>query len=155
MKWLEEELAALEEEISECIKQNPLWREQETLLRSVPGVGPITAAVLVAELPELGTLNRQKIAALVGVAPFNKDSGPRKGKRRIYGGRSAVRSTLYMATLVAVRFNPVIKAFYERLIANGKEKKVALTACARKLLTILNAILRQAQPWRPPSFARA
>ena len=155
VKWLEEELAALEEEISECIKQNPLWREQETLLRSVPGVGPITAAVLVAELPELGTLNRQKIAALVGVAPFNKDSGPRKGKRRIYGGRSAVRSTLYMATLVAVRFNPVIKAFYERLIANGKEKKVALTACARKLLVILNAILRQAQPWRPPSSASA
>lgn len=155
IEWLEEELAALEKGIQEQIKENPLWREQEELLRSVPGIGPVTSAVLLAELPELGTLNRQKIAALVGVAPFNKDSGPRKGKRRIYGGRSSVRSTLYMATLVAVRFNPVIKAFYERLIANGKEKKVALTACARKLLVILNAILRQSQPWRPPSVVRA
>jgi transposase len=155
IEWLEEELAALEKEIQELIRENPLWRKQEELLRSVPGVGPVTSAVLLAELPELGTLNRQKIAALVGLAPFNKDSGPRKGKRRIYGGRSAVRSTLYMAALVAVRFNPVIRAFYERLIANGKEKKVALTACARKLLVILNAILRQGEPWRPPSVVRA
>ena len=121
-------------------------------MRSVPGIGPITAAVLVAELPELGMLNRQKIAALVGVAPFNRDSGPRKGKRRIFGGRAAVRSNLYMATLVAVRFNPVIRAFYKQLVQRGKEKKVALTACARKLLVILNAMLRQAEPWRAPSM---
>jgi len=153
--WLKAELAALNEEIDEFIKQNPLWREQEKLLRSVPGLGPITAAVLLAELPELGKLNRQKIAALVGVAPYNRDSGPRKGKRRIYGGRSGVRSTLYMATLSATRHNPVIRAFYERLVGRGKEKKVALTACARKLLVIMNAMLRQAQPWCPPSSVRA
>jgi transposase len=155
MKWLEEEIESLEKEIAERIEQDPLWREQEEQLRSIPGVGPVTAAVMLAELPELGTLNRQKIAALVGLAPFNKDSGPRKGKRRIYGGRCAVRSTLYMAALSAVRFNPVIKAFYERLIANGKVKKVALTACARKLLVIMNAMLRQDQSWRPPTVLRA
>ena len=104
---------------------------------------------MLAELPELGTRNRQQIAALVGVAPLNKDSGKKRGKRRVFGGRASVRRTLYMATLVATKFNPVIRAFYERLLARGKEKKVALTACMRKLLVILNAMIRSNQAWRP------
>jgi transposase len=148
--WLEEDLKSLQEEISRFIKLNQAWQEKEALLRSVPGVGPVTSFTLLADLPELGTLNRQKIAALVGVAPFNRDSGPRRGKRRIFGGRAGVRGVLYMAALVGSKNNPVIKSFYERLLAKGKEKKVAIVACMRKLLVILNAIVRDRQPWNPP-----
>lgn len=147
--WLEDELKSLEEEIARFIQSNTAWQEKEALLRSVPGVGPVTTFTLMAELPELGTLNRQKVAALVGVAPFNRDSGPRRGKRRIFGGRAGVRRALYMAALVGSKSNPVIRAFYERLLANGKEKKVALAACMRKLLVILNAMLRDQKPWNP------
>lgn len=146
--WLEGKLKELEAEIGQMIRHSPIWREKEAILRSVPGIGPITAVTLLADLPELGTLNRQKIAALVGVAPFNKDSGPRRGKRRIFGGRASVRRTLYMGTLVATRFNPVIRRFYQNLIQRGKPTKVALTACMRKLLVILNAMLRNGEPWR-------
>ena len=147
--WLEEELKAIDEEISDFIRRSPLWKDKENLLRSVPGVGTVTACTLLAELPELGTLNRKKIAALVGVAPFNKDSGRRQGKRRIREGRARVRCVLYMATLAAVRCNPVINQFYHRLLARGKAKKVALVACMRKLLIILNAIMAHQTPWQP------
>ena len=149
IEWLQTELKALESEIEQCIQQCPAWKEKEVLLLSVPGVGPVTASTLLAELPELGTRNRQQIAALVGVAPLNHDSGKKRGKRRVFGGRASVRRTLYMATLVATKFNPVIRAFYERLLARGKEKKVALTACMRKLLVILNAMIRDNHAWRP------
>lgn len=149
LAWLDEELAALNQEIDDFIQKTPEFKAKEELLRSTPGVGPVTSAILLADLPELGQLSRQKIAALVGVAPFNNDSGPRRGKRRVAGGRMAVRNVLYMATVAAVRFNPVIKAFYDRLLKQGKEKKVALVACMRKLLTILNAMMRTSQPWKP------
>jgi transposase len=140
--WLESELQDLDNEITKFIHQSPIWKEKDKLLRSVPGVGPVTSATILAMLPELGTLNRKKIAALVGVAPVNKDSGRRQKKRRVYGGRANVRSVLYMAALSASKHNPRIKAFYDHLIQMGKEKKVALTACMRKLLVILNAIIR-------------
>jgi transposase len=140
--WLESELRDLDNEITKFIHQSPIWKEKDKLLRSVPGVGPVTSATILAMLPELGTLNRKKIAALVGVAPVNKDSGKRQKKRRVYGGRANVRSVLYMAALSASKHNPRIKAFYDHLIRMGKEKKVALTACMRKLLVILNAIIR-------------
>jgi transposase len=146
--WLETELDSLEADINHCIQENEEWREKQALLCSMPGVGKITAATLVAELPELGKLNRQKIAALVGVAPFNKDSGKKRGRRRIFGGRAAVRRTLYMAALVATRFNPVIRRFYERLLQRGKEKKVALTACMRKMIVILNSMVRKGETWQ-------
>lgn len=156
IEWLNEETKRIEKDMDDFIQQTPLWREQDELLRSVPGIGSITACTLLSELPELGHLDRKEIAALVGVAPFNHDSGRLRGKRRIRGGRTSVRSTLYMATLAAIRFNPIIKAFYNHLIANGKEKKVAVVACMRKLLTILNAILRTRQPWCPvPSVCQA
>ncbi len=148
ISWLEEELKSLEDEIAGFIKRCPLWQAREELIQSVPGVGPVTAFTLLAELPELGTLNRQKIAALVGLAPFNRDSGPRRGKRRIFGGRAGVRCVLYMAALSASKRNPVIRAFYQRLLDNGKEKKVALTACMRKLLVILNAMVRDGNSWQ-------
>jgi transposase len=147
--WLQDEIQSLEEEMKRFIQANPLWQEKEALLQSVPGVGKVTAFTLLAELPELGTLNRQKIAALVGVAPFNSDSGRRQGKRRIFGGRAGVRGALYMAALVGTQSNPVIKTFYERLLARGKGKKVALAACMRKLLVILNAMVRDQKPWNP------
>lgn len=146
--WLETELHGLEQDISRFISKSPVWQEKEVLLRSVPGVGPVTAFTLLAELPELGTLNRQKIAALAGLAPFNKDSGPRRGKRRIFGGRAGVRNVLYMAALSASKTNPVIRDFYQRLLNNGKEKKVALVACMRKLLVILNAMVRDGLSWQ-------
>ena len=131
-------------------RQSPMWREKEDLLRSVPGVGPVTATTLLAELEELGRgLNRKKIAALVGVAPFNCDSGKMHGRRAIWGGRAYVRNTLYMAALAAKRYNPVIQTFYERLIQAGKRPKVALVACMRKLLTILNSMVRSGKSWRP------
>lgn len=146
--WLSVQLKAIDEEIVRCVESDPQWHELYTLLRSVPGIGPVTAATLIADLPELGQVNRQQIAALVGVAPFNRDSGAKKGKRRIFGGRAHVRNTLYMATLVATRCNSIIKRFYERLLQSGKEKKVALVACMRKLLVILNAMVRSGQAWR-------
>ena len=147
--WLQADIELLEQQINQAIAANPRWSETAKRVESVPGVGSITASTLVADLPELGQLNRQKIAALVGVAPFNHDSGKRRGHRRIFGGRASVRSVLYMATLSAIRHNPVIKSFYERLIAKGKIKKVALTACMRKLLVILNAMVKTGQDWAP------
>ncbi len=148
LDWLETELAEIEEDLNDWIDQNAQWREKRSGLESVPGVGEVTAFTLLAELPELGTLSRQKIAALVGLAPFNRDSGRFRGRRHIFGGRSDVRSVLYMAALSGIRFNPVLKAFYDRLIAKGKLFKVAITACMRKLLTILNAIARDGSAWQ-------
>jgi transposase len=150
LDWLQQEINALEEQINQALAANSEWAETAKRLQSVPGVGTITASTLVADLPELGQLNRQKIAALVGVAPFNNDSGKRRGKRRIFGGRTSVRSVLYMAALSATKHNPVIKAFYERLLAKGKVKKVAITACMRKLLVILNSMVKSGQDWVAP-----
>lgn len=147
LDWLEEELKELDNEIDQLLQQSDEWREKAEILSSVPGVGPVTVSTLIAKLPELGARNRQQIAALVGVAPVNKDSGKKRGKRRVFGGRASVRRVLYMATLAATKFNPVIRSFYERLLANGKEKKVALTACMRKLLVILNSMLRYKSLW--------
>ena len=148
--WLEGHLDGLDRELSDLLRSSPLWREKEDLLRSVPGVGPILTITLLATLPELGSLNRHQIAALAGVAPFNRDSGTLRGRRTVWGGRPHVRSALYMATLVATRFNPVIHSFYQRLCAAGKPKKVALIACMRKLLTILNAMLKHGALWQQP-----
>jgi transposase len=147
--WLQAEIEALEQQISQAIKADPAWTETAQRVESVPGIGFITATTLVADLPELGHLNRQKIAALVGVAPFNHDSGKHRGKRRIFGGRTSVRSVLYMATLSAIRHNPVIKDFYQHLLNQGKLKKVAITACMRKLLVILNTMVKTGQDWNP------
>jgi transposase len=151
LRRLERDLAALDEELDRRIRDSPAGREREDLLRSMPGVGPATTRVLVANLSELGTLTRKPLAALVGLAPFACESGRWRGQRHIWGGRAQVRSALYMATLAATRHNPVIRAFYLRLRAAGKSGKVALVACARKLLTILNALLRDRVPWRPPA----
>ena len=151
IRWLTKALAEIEADLGTRIRSSPIWRERDTLLHSVPGVGDITAYTLIADLPELGHLDRRKIAALVGVAPFNRESGHWRGRRMIAGGRPAVRSVLYMATLTAVRFNPAIAHFYQRLTAAGRPKKVALTAAMRKLLTILNAMLRDQRPWQPQS----
>ena len=150
IEWMTTEIEALEKLINQAIMDNPAWRETARRLETTPGIGAITASTLVADLPELGQLNRQKIAALVGVAPFNRDSGKRRGKRHIFGGRSSIRSVLYMATLSAIKHNPVIKSFYQRLLDKGKLKKVALTACMRKLLVILNAMVKSQQDWLPP-----
>ena len=146
---LRRQLAALDREVATLIQASPVWRARDNLLRSVPGIGTVTASLLVAALPELGRLNRKQIAALVGVAPHNRDSGSYRGKRSVWGGRAPVRASLYMAALVATRFNPVIKTFYARLCAAGKPKKVALTACMRKLLTILNRMLHTQSSWNP------
>lgn len=148
IQWLEQEQVELAAQISQLIQSLPEWQEKERILKSVPGIGPVNASTLLAELPELGNTSRQKIAALAGVAPYNHDSGKKRGRRKTGGGRSGVRSAFYMACLSASQHNPVIKRFYERLIAQGKETKVALTACMRKLLTILNAMLRKKEPWR-------
>ena len=145
---LKEEKKRLDEQIHEAMKQQPAWQEQSEILRSAPGIGPVTTATLLAELPELGKMDRKKIAALVGVAPMNYDSGRKRGYRKTKGGRGEVRSVLYMATLVATRRNPVIQTQYQHLLKRGKEKKVALTACMRKFLTILNAMQRDQQPFR-------
>jgi transposase len=147
--WLEDELEELDGDLKERLHQSPAWREKEDLLRSVKGVGPVAAMTFLAELPELGLLNRKQIAALVGVAPYNCDSGQMHGKRAIWGGRAAVRNALYMATLSASQHNPIIQVHYQRLLAAGKQKKVALIACMRKLLTILNAMLRTRTSWQP------
>lgn len=149
LTWLEDTLRQLEATLAELVQASPAWRATEQLLRSVKGVGVVTATTLLAELPELGQLNRKQIAALVGVAPFACDSGQQRGKRVIWGGRASVRQALYMAALSATRFNPVIRAFYTRLVQAGKVKKVALVACMRKLLTILNAIVKSGQAWQP------
>jgi len=147
--WLQRRLGRLDEDLHQAIRTSPAWRAQDDLLQSVPGVGPVLARTLLASLPELGHLDRKAIAALVGVAPLNRDSGTFRGRRRVWGGRAAVRAVLYMGTLVAVRHNPVLRAFYQRLRAAGKLPKVALTACMRKLLTILNAMLKQQTRWNP------
>ena len=146
--WLDKRIARLETDLGDRLKKSPVWCHKATLLESVPGVGNVTTFSLLADLPELGTLNRQKISALVGLAPFADDSGTRKGQRYIRGGRAELRCVLYMATLSATKYNPPIKAMYDRLIAAGKPFKLAMTACMRKLLTILNAILKNNQPWK-------
>lgn len=148
IQWLSTNLKELDKEIEDFVEGTPFWKEKDAILQSVPGVGPVTSATMLGMLPELGLLNRHEIAALVGVAPLNKDSGKKQGKRRVFGGRADVRSVLYMAALSAKKFNPVIRKFYERLLKQGKEKKVALTACMRKLLVILNAMMHTHQPWR-------
>jgi len=147
LTWLQTELDDLELELQRTIEASPAWRAAEEVLRSVPGVGPVTARTVIADLPELGQTPAKRIAALVGVAPFNVDSGRLRGKRRVWGGRADVRSVLYMATVSAVRCNPVIRAYYERLVKAGKPKKVALIAALHKLLTILNAMLKQKTHW--------
>jgi len=147
IEWLQYEIEVLDAQAKTLIEDDQSWQEKERILKSAKGVGPVTAFTLLAELPELGTLNRQQIAALVGVAPMNKDSGKKRGKRRIFGGRASVRSVLYMAALSASKTNPDIKIFYDRLLKNGKAKKVALTACMRKLLVTLNAMIRDMKMW--------
>jgi transposase len=146
---LRAQLASLDGDIEGTVRASPLWRETENLLTSVPGIGDVTARTLIAELPELGQLDRRKLAALVGVAPVNRDSGQFRGHRAIAGGRTSLRNTLFMATLVAVRHNAVLRAHYQALIARGRPKKVALVACIRRLLGILNAIVRTNTPWQP------
>jgi transposase len=148
--WLQKELSALETDLDDAVRATPAWRVAENLLASVPGIGKTSARTLIAELPELGSLDRRKIAALVGVAPINRDSGTCRGRRMIMGGRASVRTALYMPTLTAIRHNPALQAFYQRLIARGRPAKVAITACMRKLLVILNAILRDHTPWQTP-----
>ena len=147
LKWLKQQLDNLDKDIEAKIKSSPIWKEKDDLLKSVPGVGQVLSMTLLGTLPELGNLTRKQVAALAGVAPFNRDSGKYRGKRTTKGGRARVRPPLYMATLAATRFNPVIKEYYAHLLDMGKIKKVALTACMRKLLVILNAILREHRPW--------
>jgi transposase len=147
--WLEKQIDRLDVDLTAGLRSSPAWRAKDELLRSFKGVGPITSSTLLVSLPELGELDRRAIAALVGLAPFNRDSGVMRGRRSIYGGRSQVRTLLYMAATTAIRSNPVIRAFYERLKARGKPHKVAMVACMRKMLTILNAMVRQSTPWTP------
>jgi len=153
LAYLNQEITDLEAQIEQFIQTHAEFKAKDELLRSVPGIGPVTAAIMISDLPELGKLDRRRIAALVGVAPFSDDSGFRKGKRRIKGGRPALRTVLYMATISASRFNPIIREFYDHLLKMGKLKKVALVACMRKLLTFLNAMIRDLKPWNPPSMA--
>ena len=145
--FLDLQLKEIDDDLGRRLRESPLWREREKLLRSVPGVGPVTTFNLLADLPELGSLDRRAVAALVGVAPLSRDSGQFRGVRSCWGGRAKVRAALYMSTLVAVQRNPVLKEFYERLLKAGKPRKVALTACMRKLLTILNAMLKNGTKW--------
>lgn len=152
IEWLKARITELEEEIDDTIKKSPVWREKDDLLQTVKGIGPATSRMLIGRLPELGTLNRKKIAALVGIAPFNNDSGRRSGQRAIWGGRAEVRSALYMAAVTAARCNPTFRSFYTRLINAGKAPKLALTAVMRKLLITLNAMLRDRKPWAPPAL---
>jgi transposase len=149
IRFLERRIREADDELHSAVKASPAWRVKDDLLQSVPGVGRVVSLTLLAELPELGRLSHKEIAALVGVAPLNRDSGTLRGKRLVYGGRAPVRAALYMAALVASKCNPVIRAFYRRLRGAGKPAKVALTACMRKLLTILNAIARSGTPWTP------
>src|SRR5215207_3417581 len=150
VRWPEKELERTDRDLDGTIEESPAWRENEELLRSVPGVGPVLARTLLAELPELGSLQPKQLAALVGVAPLNRDSGAFRGRRAVWGGRATVRASLYMGALVATRHNPQIKEFYERLLSAGKPRKVALVACMRKLLIILNAMLKNHTPWNSP-----
>lgn len=145
---LQAQLDEIDRDLDDTIRRTPAWREKDDLLKSVPGIGDVTARVLIAQLPELGNVDRRKIAALVGVAPINRDSGAMRGHRAVAGGRAYVRNTLYMATLTAVRYNPVIRDHYERLVDVGRPKKLAIVACMRHLLTILNAIIRDGRPWQ-------
>lgn len=147
IEWLETRLSDVEKGLRKAIKASPVWREKDELLQSTPGVGPTLSATLLTQLPELGTLNRHQVAALSGVAPLNRDSGLMRGKRTVWGGRPRVRRALYMAALVGTRYNSVIRAFYQRLCSEGKAKKVALVACMRKLLTILNSMVKRHTPW--------
>jgi transposase len=151
LTWLRKEVARVDDDIDTLIKQSPVWRANEELLRSAKGVGPVLASTLLGRLPELGKLNRKEIAALAGIAPINRDSGQQRGKRSIYGGRADVRTVLYMATVNAVRHNPSLSGFYQRLVAAGKPKKVALVAAMRKLLTILNAMMRDGKAYAIPA----
>lgn len=148
--WLKKSLKDVDRDRDQLIKRSPLWQAKADLLRSAPGIGPITSASLIADLPELGQLNRHEIAALVGVAPFNRDSGRQRGRRAVWGGRASVRNTLYMATLTATRCNPMIQPFYQKLIHAGKPHKVAMTACMRKFIVILNTMLKNQTPWQCP-----
>jgi transposase len=152
IRWLEKRLSGFDDELGELIRTTPLWRERDELLRSVPGVGKVLSSTLLAQLPELGMLNRKQIAALAGLAPFNRDSGNMRGSRRIWGGRAQVRRVLYMATVAGIRSNPAIKTFYLRLRAGGKPAKPALTACMRKFLVILNAMLHNKTHWQTPAL---
>jgi transposase len=145
---LEAQLTALDRDIDDTIRGSPAWRAADDLLQSVPGIGDVTARTLIAEMPELGRLDRREAAALIGVAPVNRDSGQMRGHRAIAGGRTTIRNVLYMATLTAIRWNPVLKPHYQQLIARGRPKKVAIVACMRRLLGILNAILRAGTPWK-------
>jgi len=149
--FLRRQLADINRDLDTAIRNSPVWREKDDLLRSVPGIGRVVATTLLCELPELGRLNRKQAAALVGVAPFNRDSGKMRGRRSIFGGRASVRAALYMATLCASKRNPVISTFYDRLVAAGKRKKVALVACMRKLITILNSMMRDNAHWQLPA----
>ena len=149
IEFLDRQLADIDDDMQKLIKQTPAWREADDLLQSVPGVGPVLASTLTALVPELGKLDRKEIASLIGVAPFNRDSGAHAGKRTTWGGRAPVRAVLYMAANSARRFNPVIASMYDRLVSNGKPAKVALVACMRKLLTILNAMKRDSRTWSP------
>ena len=148
IEWLKKRIHIVDYDLDQAIKTSPAWRAKTDLLKTVPGVGRVTALTFLTQLPELGTLSHKQIAALVGVAPFNRDSGTLRGKRHVWGGRAAVRGVLYMATLAAIRFNPPLKTFYTRLRAAGKLPKIALVAAMRKLLTILNALTRDRRPWR-------
>ena len=147
IKWFQKQLEEIDSDLDNAVKGSPIWREKDDLLQSVPGVGKVLSRTLLSLVPELGTLGKKQLAALVGVAPLNWDSGQQRGRRCVWGGRAHVRAVLYMSALVAARFNPVIRAFHARLIAAGKLPKVALVACMRKLLTILNAIVRDRTPW--------
>lgn len=149
LDWLGNRLDKINDEIRKIIRKSPIWREKEGILRSAPGIGPVISAAIITDLPELGTLNRKQISSLVGVAPLNRDSGKYRGNRTIWGGRASVRCALYMGTVVATRFNPVIKKFYQRLIEAGKKPKVAIVACMRKLLTILNVMIKDGKKWQP------
>ena len=148
IKWLKARIKGTEGDMGRAIKQSPIWHAKADLLLSIPGVGAITVATVIAELPELGTLNRREVSALVGVCPYNRDSGRLRGKRRIFGGRACVRSVLYMAALAAIRAKGVIATTYEHLLAAGKLKKVAIVACMRKLLVTMNAMVRDNKPWQ-------
>ena len=147
--WLEKEVEGLNQQLEQIVEEDPSCKHNMQLMQTVPGVGVVTATTLVGQLPELGKLNRQQIAALVGVAPMNRDSGHMRGRRRVFGGRTAVRNA-HMAVLSGIRCNPQIKAFYDRLVANGKENKVAMTACMRKLIVTLNAMMRDEEAWHCP-----
>ena len=151
--WLEERIAELDEQLQSRLVSSSEWQNKDAILQSVPGIGPVVSFSLLADLPELGTLNRQRISKLVGVAPLNCDSGQQRGARHIFGGRARVRSMLYMAALTALRFNPVIKEFYQRLVSKGKPHKVALTACMRKLLSIVNLMVRNQTNWKTDSVS--